>query len=162
MLKTRFIFIAIAFLAACATAPTSGGPANPEPVDPSALQIDIGRLGVMLSHVEDLTQSSPTPDVNYESPRELARSLRETVWEFNLVKSRLCARQLYVEHTCTPAFHADYLHDAPSVEPPLELTQERAGVVRVRIQQLWDAVCADARQRQGVSVSDRVEVCAIE
>ena len=163
MAKTLHAFAALVLLAGCATATATGtAPSGAaEPINPFVLQIEIGRYGVMMGHVEELTGEMPSPDIETDSPRHLARAQRETVWEYNLLRSQLCARALYREITCAPAFEPDWLRDRPDVEPPLELLQERSGVVGTRVMQLWDHVCNDARRRAG-KPDDRVEICGIE
>lgn len=158
MIRACFAAAALAVIAGCATA---APPASSDPIEPFVLQIDIGRLGVMLGHVEELTREMAGQDADPESRRELARKLRETVWEYNLARSQLCARGLYTDISCGPAFAPQWLSDRPDVEPPLALLQDRQGVVGARVMQLWDRVCGDARQRAG-KPDDVVEICGIE
>jgi|CXWL01.1.fsa_nt_gi hypothetical protein len=130
-------------------------------VQPIDLQIEIGRYGVMLSQVQNLTAELPTPvDPDPEAPTSLARDLRETVWEYNLARSRLCSRGLYPEVSCGPAFEPTWIADLASAEPPLAELQNRANSVSEQVMPFWEAVCADIRQR---TVEDeRAYVCAIE
>ena len=162
----RFAVLALVLLGACATAPVDPAAAQPasERVDPWALYIDVGRLNVMLSHVDDLTGETadmPGSDPHADSPRNIARALRETVWKYNLTRSQLCARGLYIDISCSAAFAPDWLRDAPTIEPPLQLLEDRAGVVSTRVMQLWDRVCDDAKAH-AANDEDRQTICGIE
>ncbi|MGD9981430.1 MAG: hypothetical protein AB7H66_03650 [Hyphomonadaceae bacterium] len=162
-MKVRAIVLALA-LAACgqtgekqADVPTS--PAGP---DPSTLNIEIGRYGAMLSQVTGHTENrsgSAEPEVT--DPRDLARRLRETVWEYNIERSKICAKGLFTEITCTPAYEPVWIAEPPTAEPTLEEIQSRTEAVGAEVQRLWDAICEDARAR-ATTDDAREMACAME
>ncbi len=155
----RAIFFAL-LLAACGQGGQTQAPGEPEQSDAFALHIEIGRYGVMLSHVEELTaeqQNAAEPQA--EDPAELARGLRETVWEYNLMRSQLCARGLYMAVTCGPIYAPVWLADTAA--PSLEELESRSAAVGEEVMRLWGAVCEDARTREP-DEQLRMYVCAIE
>ncbi|MEZ5958207.1 MAG: hypothetical protein R3C27_13460 [Hyphomonadaceae bacterium] len=102
-MKLRAIVLALALAACGQTGEQQDVPTAPAGPDPFNLNIEIGRYGAMLSQVHDQTFERPgsgEPEVT--SPRELARRLRETVWEYNLERSRNCARGLYSKLPADP------------------------------------------------------------
>ncbi|MGE0740543.1 MAG: hypothetical protein AB7O98_04310 [Hyphomonadaceae bacterium] len=162
-MKIRALALALA-LAACGPAPESGAPAAPVGQEPDAfsLNIEIGRYGVMLGHVGDLSAQRPgAAEGDVESPRELARRLRETVWEYNLTRSQLCGKNLFAEITCGPAYEPVWIAEPSTTEPTLAEIQSRSEDVGAEVMRLWNAVCDDARTRVADAL-DRSLVCAIE
>lgn len=162
MSRARNLLFALFALAACGqqTGEKAGAPAI-RAIQPLDLHIEIGRYGVMLRQVENLTAELPSAaDPDAEAPQSLARDLRETVWAYNLARSRLCARGLYPEVSCGPAFEPTWISDLASAAPPLEELQARENAVGEQVMPFWDAVCADIRQR--TTEDERAYVCAIE
>lgn len=134
----------------------------PQAPDPFELNIEIGRYGAMLSQVNDHTRERPgsaQPEVT--DLRDLARRLRETVWEYNLERSRLCAKGLYAELTCGPAYDPVWMSEPDSITPSLEDLRTRANAVGDEVMRLWNAVCADARSRV-TDEQERMFVCPME
>ncbi len=162
-MKTRALFLALA-LAACGQNADKGAEAPDALEGPNAfnLQIDIGRQGVMLDQVRDLTVERPgAAELDPTAPRELARALRETVWQYNLERSRLCAKGLFTEVACGPAYEPVWISEPATAEPTLADIELRATSVGEEVARLSGAVCEDARSR----VTDEEErrlVCAIE
>ncbi len=162
-MKFRAIVLAVA-LAACgqtsekqAEVPT--GPAGP---DPASLNIEIGRYSAMLGQVSGHTDErlgSGDPEVT--EARDLARRLRETVWEYNLQRSKNCAKGLFTELTCTPAYEPVWIAEPPNAEPTLEEIQTRSDAVGNEVMTLWNAVCEDARAR-ATTDEQRQVACAME
>jgi len=161
-MKLRAIVLALA-LAACgqtgeqqAEVPT--GPAGP---DPATLNIEIGRYGAMLSQVSDQTAERPgSTEPDYTSQRDLARRLREAVWTYNLQRSQLCSKGLFVERACGPAYEPVWISEPETVEPTLEEIQSRSDALGTEVQNLWGAVCDDAKSR--VPEDERMSVCPME
>lgn len=154
-----------AALVACA--PEQGGekageqPAAEAP-DPLTLNIEIGRYGVMLSHVHQLSGGRPgSGEPDPAEPRALARALRETVWEYNIERSRLCARGLFREVTCGPVYDPVWISEPPEADPSLQELQTRSEAVGAEVMGLWNAVCEDARMREPDEQA-RQYICAIE
>jgi hypothetical protein len=163
MMNIRAVVLALA-LAACGQSgqqPPAPAPAV-QGVDPSALQIDIGRYGVMLGHVRTLTQErAGAAEIDNQAPRELARALRETVWEYNGDRSRLCAKGIFADVACGPAYEPVWISEPSDAEPSLDELQARANTLGEQVMGFWDAVCADARARVE-DEQERMYVCAIE
>lgn len=160
MPRARTLLIALFALAACGQQ-TGEKAEAPRPVQPVDLQIEIGRYGVMLDQVQNLTAELPSAaDPDAEAPQTLARGLRETVWQYNLARSRLCARGLYPEVSCGPAFEPTWISDLTSAEPPLEEIQSRAHAVSELVTPFWETVCTDVRER--TVEAERAYVCAME
>ncbi len=163
-MKFRTLILALA-LAACgqgAQTPTPEAPAANEAPDPFTLNIEIGRYGVMLSHVHALTGDRPgSAEPEVTDPRELARSLRETAWEYNIERSRLCARGLFMEVSCGAAFEPVWISEPASAEPTLEELQSRSNALGEEVMRFWDVVCEDARTREPDEQA-KMYVCAIE
>lgn len=153
-----------AVLAACGQPAQKAAPAPSasEAADPFNLNIEIGRLGVMLGHVHDLTAERPgAGESDPATPRELGRALRETVWEYNLERSRLCGKGLFTEVACGPAYEPVWISEPATSEPTLAEIESRANALGEEVMRFWNVVCEDAANR----VEDEEErrlVCAIE
>jgi hypothetical protein len=164
MMKHFLLIAATLALAACGQPAEKAPPATPasEAVNAFDLHIEIGRYGVMLGHVSSLTAERPgAGEADSAAPRELARALRETVWEYNIARSKLCAKGLFSEVACGPAYEPVWISEPASAEPTLQDLQTRADGLGQEVQAFWNAVCDDARDR----VEDQQEkmyVCAIE
>ena len=159
-MKLRAIILALALSACGQAGETQQTPAAPGAPDPFALHIEIGRHSAMLSQVSDFSRERPgagEPEVT--DPRELARGLREAVWEYNLARSRLCAKGLFAELACGPAYEPVWIAEPPSAEPTLEEIQSRSTALGEEVQRLWSAVCSDAASRSG---EERMHVCPME
>jgi hypothetical protein len=161
-MKIRAIVLVLA-LAACGQAGEQQSvPTSPGGPDPFNLNIEIGRYGAMLGQVNEHTADRPgsaEPEVTEQ--RDLARRLRETVWEYNIERSRNCARGLFTELTCGPAYEPVWIAESSDVEPTLEEIQSRANAVGEEVMRLWNAVCADARSR-AANQEERSLACAME
>lgn len=160
-MKLRALVLALA-LAACGQAGEEAKAPEPEAPDPFNLNIEIGRYGVMLSQISDLTRERPgAAEAEVTDPRDLARRLRETVWEYNLARSNLCARGLFTEVACGPALAPVWMGEPAETAPTLEEVQSRADGVGEEVMRFWDAVCEDARA-QATHEDERRYICAIE
>lgn len=151
-------------LAACGQAGEKQAevPTAPAGPDPFELNIEIGRYGAMLSQVTGHTGERPgSAETEVTEPRELARRLRETVWEYNLERSKLCAKGLFIELTCTPAFEPVWISEPPTAAPTMEEIQSRSESVGGEVMRLWNAVCDDARTRAATE-QERETACAME
>ncbi len=151
-------------LAACgqgaekAPPPSSAG----EAVNAFDLHISIGRFGVMLGHVREHSTGRPgAPEGEVSDPRELARALRETVWKLNLERSSLCARGLFAEISCAPAFEPVWISEPASAAPSLQDLSTRADALGEEVMPLWNAVCEDAASRVA-DAQEKMYVCGIE
>lgn len=160
-MNLRAMALALA-LAACgqtgeqAKAPESAGP------DPFALSIEIGRHGVMLSQVHSLSADMPgATHMEVTDARDLARRLRETVWEYNLERSSLCARGLFTAVACGPAYQPVWIGEAADTAPSVEELAVRSRAVGEEVARFWTAVCEDARSRE-TDEQARQFVCAME
>ncbi len=126
------------------------------------LQVEIRRYDTMVSQVTSLSADRPgAGPVDDNHPRELARALRETVWRYNIARSDLCARGLFAEVSCGPAYQPVWIAEPADAAPTLDEVQTRAAAVGAETQRLWDAVCEDARTRE-TDEADRTLVCAME
>jgi hypothetical protein len=163
MIKARALILAFA-LAACGqsgekAAPTPGTSAAP---DPQTLNVEIGRYGVMLDHVRSLTSERPgSGETDPATPKELSRALRETVWQYNLERSELCARGLFTEISCLPVYDPVWISEPADAEPNLADIQSRSTALGEEVGRFWNAVCADARSRTE-DAQEKQYVCAIE
>jgi hypothetical protein len=161
-MKLGALLIVLA-IASCGQSPEkANAPANEattEAVNPFDLHIEIGRYGVMLRQVHDLTAARPgVGEADPASLRELGRALRESVWEYNLARSRLCAKGLFVEASCGPAYEPVWISESTNVEPTLAEVQARSFALGEEVMGLWNTVCEDAAGRAGPDEP----VCAIE
>jgi hypothetical protein len=160
-MKFRAILLAVA-LAACGQ--SASGPEAPSVSDtPNAvdLNIEVGRAGAMLNSVESLTSERPGADPDVTDEADLARRLRETVWEYNVQRSRLCAKGLFAEVSCGPSFAPVWLSEPADAAPTLEDIQIRTVAVHQEVQRLWAAVCDDARSRVE-DEAEKMAVCPME
>lgn len=154
----------VASLSACGPAPdgvkTDAPPA--QAIEPFDLHIEVGRYGAMLSTVSNLTSEieSTTPDVEVTEPQEMARQLREHVWEYNLLRSKLCARGLYTQVSCGPSYNPVWLADPAEAEVSLQEIQSRNEALGEEVMRLWGTVCDDARSR--VPDDEKMAVCPME
>lgn len=162
-MKFRAILLALA-LAACGQTGEAPAPTTTESqaTNPFDLNIEIGRYGVMLSQVHSLTADRPgAAEAEVTDPRELARALRETAWEYNIERSRLCARGLFTDVSCGPAFEPVWIAEAATVAPTLEEISSRSDALGQEVMGFWNAVCADARSRE-TDDEAKMYVCAME
>ncbi|MEQ1707377.1 MAG: hypothetical protein ABL864_03495 [Terricaulis sp.] len=163
MMKFAVVVLTLA-LAGCGQGSEKAPAAPPieQGVDPSGLQIEVGRYGAMLGQVRDLTRERPgAAELDPATPREIARALRETVWEFNVDRSRICAKGLFAEIACGPAYEPVWISEPASAEPTLEDLQIRSTALGEEVMRFWDAVCQDARTRVE-DAQEKMYVCAIE
>lgn len=161
-MKLRALLLALCVAACGPAGEKADTPETPGQIDPFGLNIEIGRYGAMLSQAEDHTRERPgagEPDV--QAPAELARRLRETVWEYNLVRSRLCARGLFRDVACGPVYDPVWISEPATAEPALEDIQTRADTLGLEVMRLWNAVCADARTRV-TDEQEKMYVCPME
>jgi hypothetical protein len=161
-MKLRAIFLALCVAACGQAGEKAKAPATPEGVDPFDLNIEIGRYGAMLNQVSGHTRERPgaaAAEVN--DPRALARRLRETVWEYNLERSRLCAKGLYADLTCGAAYMPVWISEPDTAAPPLEDLQTRANGVGDEVMRLWNTVCEDAASRV-TDEQEKMYVCPME
>ncbi len=160
-MNARAMALALALAACGQTGDKAKAPDNAAP-DPFELSIEIGRYGVMLSQVHALSADRPgAAETEVTDPRDLARRLRETVWEYNLERSSLCARGLFTEVACGPAYQPVWIGEAADSAPSVEELRVRSRAVGEEVMRFWNAVCEDARAREA---DERVRqyVCAIE
>lgn len=160
-MKLRSIVLALC-VAACGQAGEQKGPETPEGVDPQTLSIEIGRYGVMLGQVDEHTRERPgTGEIDPAQPRAMARALRESAWEYNRVRSELCAKGLYTELACGPAYEPVWIAEPADADVSLEDLQVRAAALGAEVTPLWNAVCEDAAA--GVQdEQERMLVCPME
>ena len=157
-----FALAMVATLAACGQSNTASTTATTaEELTPANLQIEIGRTGAMLGNVRAVTENIP-PGVENDPTalREMARALRETVWEYNLERSRLCGKGLYTAVSCGSAYEPVWIAEAADSEPTLEILNERAQGLRAEVSRFEGAICDDARSK--VPESERMAVCPME
>jgi len=163
MMKFRALVLAAA-LAACGQPQTPAGSDTPaaQAAREYDLQVEVRRYDVMLDQVTTLTADRPGAGaIDDNHPRELARSLRETVWQYNITRSQLCARGLFVEVACGPSYEPVWISEPADAAPTLDEIQVRSEAVGVETRRLWDAVCEDARTRE-TNEEERGLVCMTE
>ena len=160
-MKFRAIVLALALAACGQTGEQPDVPTAPAGPDPFNLNIEIGRYGAMIGQVNGHTAERPGAEPEVTEARDLARRLRETVWEYNIERSKICAKGLFTEITCTPAYEPVWIAEPPTAEPTMEEIQTRADAVGAEVMRLWDAVCEDARTR-ATSDEERQVACAME
>lgn len=160
-MKLRALVLAVA-LAACGQAGQSAGTQEPQAPDPFTLNIEIGRYDVMLSQIDNLTRERPgAAETEVTDPRDLARRLREVVWDYNLKRSSLCARGLFTEVSCGPVLEPVWMAEPADAAPSLEELQRRANGVGDEVMRFWNTVCEDVRTRE-TDAEARAFVCAME
>jgi hypothetical protein len=164
-MKIAHVILLVLALAACRQqteeAPQAPAAESQAP-DPADLHIEIGRYGVMLNQVHDLTFERPgAAEADPVQPRELGRALREAVWEYNLERSRLCGKGLFTDVACGPAYEPVWISEPSNVEPTLVEVQSRSQALGEEVMRFWSAVCDDARSRVQ-DQQERMTVCAIE
>lgn len=159
-MKLRVLLLALCVGACGQIGEKTEAPADEAP-DPFTLNIEIGRYGVMLDQVSELTRARPgAAEAEVTDPRDLARRLRETVWEYNVERSRLCAKGLYTEVSCGPPYQPIWISEPETATPSIEDLQIRSAAVGAEVMRLWEAVCGDARSETGDE--QRSTVCAME
>lgn len=158
-MKLRALVLALA-LAACGQ---SGEQAKaPEAPDPFNLNIEVGRYGVMLDQIENITDGTPSvAEAEVTEPADLARRLRETVWEYNIARSGLCARGLYTAVACGPSYQPVWMGEPADAAPSLDELQLRSTAVGEEVMRFWNAVCEQARAAE-TDEEARMYVCAME
>jgi len=145
-LFAALIFSVLA-LAACKPPGQTDQASGPR-VDPHALQTQIGSYSAMLRQTGAITSTQiGAPDASAEDAKELARGLREAVWTFNIQRSQLCARNLFTQTSCGPAFEPVWISEPPSARPTPEQLQTRSQEVSQMVQPFWTEICNDARSR---------------
>jgi hypothetical protein len=161
-MKLRAMVLAFA-LAACGQTGEQGKAAStPEAIEPFDLSIEIGRYGVMLDQTANLTAERPGAiETAPDEPVAMARALRETVWQYNLTRSRLCGRGLFTDVACGPVYEPVWISEPETAAPTLEDLKARADAVGAEVMRFWNAVCEDARTRV-TDEQERMYVCAIE
>lgn len=160
-MKLRVLLFAM-LLAACGQNAAKGGHAGERPHSPADLQIEIGRYGVMLDQVHSLT--AERSGAQETAPTELtamARSLRETVWQYNLERSQLCGKGLFTDVACGPSFQPVWISEPADAAPSFDELNTRSAAVGEEVHRFWNAVCEDARIRE-TNEQDRQYVCALE
>jgi hypothetical protein len=161
-MKLRAIVFALALAACGQSAEKAEPPAAAQGPDAADLHIQIGRAGAMLSSVESLTgERSGNTETPATDPAELARGLRETVWRYNIARSELCAKGLFSEVACGPAYEPVWISEPNTVRPTLEEIQARTGALHEEVERLWGAVCDDARSRVA-GEQEKMAVCPME
>lgn len=162
----RFAVALVALVSACAAMPAPGPAAPPpagETLNPMDLSIAIGRWDAMLSQAQDLTAEAVAELARDESdadPRaDLARRLRDTVWSYNVLSSRLCAVGAYTELSCQPAFSPAWLSEPPGATPSYAEIARRSEAVGAKVGPLWGAACDHAAAASG---EERMILCPME
>ncbi len=159
-MRLKALFLAFA-LAACGQQGAEKTE-TPEIARQAVLQDEIHRYDVMLGQVESLTADRPgAGPVDSSEPADLARSLREQVWQYNLTRSRLCARGLFTDVSCGPPYQPVWIAEPADAVPSIEEVQTRATALGAETQRLWTAVCDDARTRE-TDAAERDLVCMME
>lgn len=160
-MKFRAILLAVC-VAACGQSAEKGPevPTAPAGPDPATLNIEIGRYGAMLYQIDELTSERPGAGAELSEQRDFARRLRENVWRLNLERSDLCAKGLFTEVACVPAYEPVWISEPATAEPTLEELQTRSDALGDEVMRFWDAVCEDARSR--ATEADRATVCGME
>jgi hypothetical protein len=146
-MKRMVLLLALA-LVSCVTSKTEA-PLR-ELGSPSDLRFQIGGMFAMLSNAEDLSRQVPEVwrEEKYDpSAAELAASLHELVWKFNITSSNLCARGYLVESSCRPAYVPQWLHENPETVTSMREVDARALEVAHQVEPLWKAACQEAEAR---------------
>lgn len=161
-MKVRAVLLALCLAACGQGAEKAKNAQTSEEPDPFTLNIEIGRYGAMLDQVREHTQErSGSAEASVTDPQHLARRLRETVWQYNIERSGLCAKGLYAELTCGPPYAPIWLSEPDSVTPSLADLHARSSAVGDEVMRLWNAVCEDAASRVA-DEQERMYVCPME
>ncbi|HET9231648.1 MAG TPA: hypothetical protein VFO00_10200 [Vitreimonas sp.] len=160
-MKLRALLLALCVVACGQPTEKAKAPEPGASADPFDLNIEVGRYGVMLNQVAEHTGERPGLEPEVTDPRDLARRLRETVWEYNLERSRLCAKGVLPEATCGPSHEPVWISEPATAAPSLDDIQIRSAAVGAEVMRLWNAVCEDAASRVE-DEQERMYVCAIE
>jgi hypothetical protein len=113
------------------------------------LRVVAGYADVMLYHLRELIElktSESGKDLRFDSRRELASGLRQTVWEYNVESAKICAKGLYTEVSCLPVLNPSWLTEAPNTSPTEKELERRVDWVNAHVQPLWDAACEDFKK----------------
>ena len=76
-------------------------------------------------------------------------------------RSELCAKGLFTEVACGPAYEPVWISEPADAAPSLEDIQIRTTAVHQEVQRLWGAVCDDARSRV-TDEQEKMAVCPME
>lgn len=158
MMRVMICVLAFVALAAC----KQNNAVHDVATNAQDLHIEIGRYGAMLNETAHLTEGKTGTGLSDPADvKELARSLREAVWTYNVQRSELCQRNLYTEVSCGPALDPVWMTEPADTAPSLADIQQRSQDVGGEIQKFWGAICDDARR--GVrDANERMAVCPME
>lgn len=156
-MRSIFAIALVLGLAACGQANQKGGAEAPP-----NLETQVARYEIMLGQVGDLTVARPGVGAgNPAQSREIARALRETVWSYNLERSRICAKGLFTEAACGTAYEPVWISEPATTEPTMTELQARSDDLGEQVTRFWTVVCDDARTRESDEKA-RALVCAME
>lgn len=138
---------------------------DPEP-DLFSLQIDIGRLGVMLGQAEDgleliIKQSEQNQTESSESIEALYADLGQVVADYNRLLARVCLRDEASENMCDSYYNPGWLKPPGAKLRKKDLT---ASALNGHIQEVYETVTAltgDMCSR-GAEIAQDEYFCAIE
>jgi hypothetical protein len=159
------VTLATLVLAGLATSGDDAVDATPPPnVDDDGLdlRIDIGRLGVINQHTEEIWLKMRADDSRHDAddPVQLDAALRMTVWQFNLLRENLCSDRFLVEKSCGPAYVPRWMFESRDVPPSRKELEARYAELEDRIVPFWDAACD--RLKKVISENDSMEYCSVE
>lgn len=120
---------------------------------------DVGRVLTMMRQVDELANNTQST-INPLDRRDMSRRLRETVWMYNLLRSRLCAAGRNGDVSCGRAYMPGWLNEMPDISPMPGQLRDRVNDVRGEIMPFWRAVCDEARRAGGDDAYGRI--CIID
>jgi len=148
----------------------AGGCVTPHPVDdleeiadtdPGDLSIDIARNHGILDAIHEIAFQKPDPPSRYPAhPETMNAMLRAVVWKYNHECVVLCMRGYLPKQSCDAPYLPIWIHETLDVAPSLITLHERATELSIRVEELWDAACDEARPR--LEHDDWFPLCSIE
>jgi len=140
----------------------SGDAIDESDEDANSLGIDIGRLGVINDHTQQiwLKLRSDVREQRRDDRAQMSSNLRRLVWNYNDLREGLCNDRFMVEKSCGPPFVPKWALETREAVPSLKLLRERQAELEDQIVAYWDAACE--RLKKVVAEDDAMGYCSVE
>lgn len=130
--------------------------------DANSLDIDIGRLGVINDHTQQIWLKLRS-DVRGKRPDDrvqMSSNLRRLVWSYNDLREVLCNDRFMVEKSCGPPYVPGWALETREAVPSLKQLRARQADLEDQVVPFWDAACD--RLKKVIAADDALEYCSVE